>query len=254
MNENFTTTELLVQYLDGELKGDQLDAVKKSIEKNNATREELEKLRLAKEAIKSYGLKNKISSIHSEMMHKLNKNTVPKTGTVKNIFQYSMRIAAGVAIVIGLSVSYQYFTASPEKLFNENFEAFNLHETRGTVASPLEDIYKKENMQAVIQQFNTLNDPMPLDCFLAGNAFLTTRQPGKAIEAFMLLQLKNKTNNTHYFEEDTQYYLALSYLINNEPGSALPLFEKIHADKNHPYHKKISNWFLSKLHRLSHAG
>ncbi|MEP7141956.1 MAG: hypothetical protein ABI707_03745 [Ferruginibacter sp.] len=254
MNENFTNTELLIRYLDDELEGEQLEAVKKSIAENSAAREELENLRLAKEAIKSYGLKNKIGAIHTEMMRELNKNVASKKGMVKNIFQYSMRIAAAVILITGLSVSYQYFTASPGKLFDENFEAFNLHETRGAAVSPLENIYKNGNMQAVIQQFSTLTDPQPPDYFLAGNAFLSTQQPGKAIQAFLTLQLRNKTNNTHYFEEDTEYYLALSYLINKELPRAVPLFEKIHADKNHPYHKKISSWFLNKLHRLIPAG
>jgi hypothetical protein len=251
MSENLTSTDLLIQYLDGELQGEQQDLIKKNIEVNNATREEFERLQLAKEAIKQYGLKNKIGAIHIDMMRELKTDITAKPGIVRQLIRYSIRIAASALIIVGLAISYQYFTASPDKLFSENFAAFDLHETRGAAASPLVDVYKKGNMQEVIANFNALQQPQPQDYFLAGNAFLSTSQPDKAIQEFMALQLKNTADKTHYFEEDVEYYLALSYLKNQEANKAIPIFEKIHADKNHAYHKKISAWFIAKLHRLS---
>src|SRR5450631_3568493 len=210
MNENFTKTELLIQYLDGELDGDQLEAIKKSIDEDGPLRAELEKLYLAKEVMKSYGLKNKIGLLHSDMMQELKMNVAPGIGVTRRILRYSVRIAAVVVLLVGLSTLYQYYTVSPEKLFKENFQVFTLRETRGIPGSLLEDSYKKENMREVIQMFNRLKDPKPEDYFLAGNAFLSSHQPAKAIQAFVALQEKNRTNNTHYFEEDTEYYLALS--------------------------------------------
>jgi hypothetical protein len=250
MNENYTYTELLVQYLDGELDDVQSETVKKSLEENTSVREEFDRLSLAKETIKRYGLKSNIGSIHREMMEELKDVPLRKTG-VARIIQYTVRIAAIFILVIGVSTLYQYFTASPEKLFKENFRPFTLHETRGNTPSALEDAYKKENMSEVMRLFNTLKDPQPVDYFLTGNAFLGASQPAKAIQAFLSLQQMNKTNSTHYFEEDVEYFLALSYLANNEPAKAIPLFEKIHADANHPYYGKVGNWFLRKLHRLS---
>lgn len=250
MNNNFTTTALLIQYLDGELDEVGQEAIKKNIEADEAIREELENLRLAKEAMKSYGLKNKVSAIHTAMMSELKMDASPKTGVVRNLLWYSLRIAALAIFVTGSFILYQYFTASPQKLFSENFHAFNLRQTRGAAASPLQDAYKKENMQEVIQQFALLKDPQPEDYFLAGNAFLSTGQPLKAIENFADLQQKNKINNTHYFEEDAEYYLALSYIANSEPAKAIPLFKKINTDINHPYHQKVNNWFITKLQHL----
>ena len=250
MNENFTNTELLIKYLDGELDGAEQNAVKKSIEENTSTSQEFENLRLAKEAVKLHCLQKKVGSIHSEMMQELKQETTQhKPAVVRKLIRYSMRIAAAFIILIGMSVLYQYFTASPEKLFNENFEAFSLHETRGDASGSLNKSYQQENMQAVIQQFNLLKAPETTDYFLAGNAYLTTGQPDKAIQAFAALQQKNKTDNTYYFEEDTEYYMALALLANKQTVIAIPLFEKIHADKAHPYNKKIGSWFLTKLRK-----
>jgi hypothetical protein len=251
MNENSTQTELLIQYLDGELQGELLVAVERSIEENASVREEFENLKLAKEATRSYGLKGKISSIHTEMMQELKEDTVHKTAIIKKILPYVIRIAAVVIVLFGLSSVYQYITATPEKLFNENFHAFDLHVIRGS-SSSLEDLYEKGDMNGLIQQFNQLKSPQAKDCFLAGNAFLTKHRPAEAIEAFIRLEQINKTNHTHYFEEDVEYFLALAYLANNEAAKALPIFEKIHADPNHPFHLAVSGWFLRKVrHSIS---
>jgi tetratricopeptide (TPR) repeat protein len=168
---------------------------------------------------------------------------------IRKIYQYGVRIAAVLIILFGLSVFYQYLTATPEKLFNENYQSYNLRETRGVSANSLEFWYKKGNMDSLIQEFNGLKSPQTEDYFLVGNAFLITHQPAKAIESFLAIDQINKTANTHSYEEDAEYYLALSWLDNKEPGKALPVLEKIHADPGHPYNKKVSAWFLMKVKR-----
>ena len=252
MNENFTTPELLIRYLDGELDEAQSADIKNKLDQDPAVQKELENLRIAKAAIKDYGLKNKVALIHKEMMMELKEVTTSSSpAPIRQMLQYVLRIAAIVIFVTGAFIAYQYFSATPEKLFSENFSGFTIHETRGTALSPLKEAYQKNNMLQVIEQFKLLQQPEPEDCFFAGNAYLSSLQPAKAIDAFIALQQKNKTNNTHYYAEDADYYLALGYLANNEPVKAIPIFEKINTDVNHPYHKKVSNWLLSKLHRIS---
>jgi tetratricopeptide (TPR) repeat protein len=251
MNENSTNTELLIQYLDGELQGEQLEAFQKMLTENKALREELENLALAKQTVNSYGLKNKISSIHSDMMQELKIKALPDPGIRKMIFQYAIRVAVILIVLIGMSAVYQYITVTPDKLFADSFHAFALHETRGTSNTNLEDAYKKEDMEEVLRQFSQLKAPQAEDYFLAGNAYLSTHQPAKAVEAFISLQQINQSGNAHAFEEDAEYYLALSYLSNEEPSKAYPIFEKIYTDAAHPYNKEVSAWFLRKVKRLS---
>ena len=253
MNENSTHTDLLIQYLDGELQGEQLSAIKKDLQENPSSREELENLRLAKEAARSYGLKTRIGSIHTEMMYELKKPGVPKSKVIALISQYGLRVAAVLIILFGVSALYQYITATPEKLFNENFHAFDLHTTRGSSVTSLEDLYEKGDMTGLIRQFTNMKSPGAKDYFLAGNAYLSTHQPALAIEAFLSLEQLNKSINTHFFEEDAEYYLALSYLADHETSKALIIFQKIHANPDHPYHAAVSSWFLSKVKRASHA-
>lgn len=250
MNENSTNTELLIQYLDGDLHGDELEMLEKRLAENVALRDELENLVLARQAVKSYGLKIKISSIHSEMIQELKTKAMPDPGIRKMIFQYSIRVAAILLVLVGISAAYQYLTVTPDKLFTESFHAYDMHETRGESGTIMENAYKKEDMEAVIREFGHLNNPQAEDYFLAGNAFLATHQPSKAVEAFDTIQRINQSANTHAFEEDAEYYLALSYLANEEPARAYPIFEKIHAEAAHPYNKEVSAWFLRKVNRL----
>jgi hypothetical protein len=247
MNENSTNTELLIQFLDGDLPAEQLESFKQTLEQIPALREELENLRMARETVKTYGLKNRIGSIHAEMMGELKSDTNRHNGMVRKIYSYSLRIAAVILVLFGLSLFYQYASSTPEKLFIENYQAFDLHETRGGSVSPISDLYKSGKTDSVIQLFSRMKNPQALDCFLAGNAFLSQHQPGKAIETFLTLEQINQNTRSHSFEEDAEYYLALSYLENKEPGKALPLLERIHNDVSHPYHKKVSAWFLLKV-------
>ncbi len=251
MNNNFTNTELLIQLLDGELDTEQTAALEKNIREDASMADELESLRLAKDTVKRYGLQNRIHTIHAEMMDERSKDYKHnKPGISGKIISYSMRIAASVILLLGISFLYQYYSASPEKLFDENFQSFNLRQNRGNTATPLQDAYAAGDMKDALRQYSLLKDPSPENNFLAGNAYLSIHQPAKAIAVFLLLQQQNATANTHYYEQDTEYYLALAYLLNHQAGMALPLLEKINAGKNHTYHQKVSNWFLSKAKRL----
>jgi tetratricopeptide (TPR) repeat protein len=251
MSNNSTSTEQLIRYLDGELETSDANEVQKNIETDTAAQAELEQLRLAKEAMKAYGLKNRIASIHTAMMDELKENNIPRIGGTRKLFRYSMRIAAAIVLLLGVAVLYQYYSATPETLFHENFQAFALRETRGNAGSVLEEAYKKQSLPDVIQQYNAIQHPQAEDYFLAGNAFLGLHQPEKAIAAFTALQQQNTNSGVHYFEEDTEYYLGLAYMDNNEMAKAIPIFEKIHADTGHPYHNKISSWFLRKARKAS---
>ncbi|HCL83751.1 MAG TPA: hypothetical protein DIC22_07245 [Chitinophagaceae bacterium] len=182
-------------------------------------------------------------------MQELKENKTITAGKSGKPFQYGIRIAIVLVILFGISVLYEYLTMTPEKLFSENFQAFELNEAGDTTASALKESYKKGNIEAVIREFDTLKSPEPLDYILAGNAFLGTHQPAKAIQVFLAFLENPEARKTRSFDEDAEYYLAFSYLGNREPGKALPLFEKIYADPYHRYNKNVSAWFLRKLKR-----
>jgi amino acid permease len=254
MNNNSTNTDLLVQYLDGELEGENLRAAEQKIAADNQLAIELEQLGLAKAAVASYGLKKTVGSIHTEMMKELDTAAAPAGTGIRRIMQYTMRIAAMLVIVIGVTALYQFFSATPQQLYSDNYTPFSLHETRGAAgSSSVENLYKQGDFGGTMAAFSTIAMPLAGDYFLNGCAALSSGNAPEAIRSFLALQQKNKANNTHLFEDDANYYLGLAYLRNNEPVKALPIFEHIHADAGHPYHRKISSWWLQKLQRLANS-
>ena len=251
MNENSTHTETLIRYLDGELQGEELEILKKNLASDQSLREEFENLQLAREAARRFGLKSKINDIHSEMMPEMKANNPGRARVIKMFVQTSLRVAAVLIVLIGLSALYQYFTASPEKLFSENYQPYAMHEMRGESGnSRLQEKYKMGKMDSVILEFNSLSAPKPEEYILAGIAFLENNQPEKAIKTLQELIQKNTDSKTDYFEDDAEYYLAMSYLKNREPEKALPILEKIQADPRHPYNGKLSKWFILKVKSL----
>jgi tetratricopeptide (TPR) repeat protein len=157
----------------------------------------------------------------------------------------SLRIAFALFVMLGLFALYLYVTVTPKKLFKSYYHPYELHAMRGDPKNPaLVEAYQNGKMDSVIWEFNSMNAPQPEEYLLAGIAYLEKNQPAKAIETFKIIILKNEHSKTDFFEEDAEYYLAMGYLSNQESEKAMPIFEKIEADPDHPYHSFVSEWFL----------
>lgn len=179
---------------------------------------------------------------------KQNSTLIPKPGLIKKLFQNRLYATLILILLLCFSVLSVFLNSSMEKLFRENYLPYEVRVTRGiSGSSPLKEEYKKGNKDSVIWEFNTLNSPQPEEFLLAGIAFLESNQTAKAIKTFNALIEKNALANSDYFEEDAEYYLAMSYLKNQEFEKALPIFEKIQADPEHPYNSTVSDWFLLQM-------
>ncbi|MEP7231336.1 MAG: hypothetical protein ABI691_13840 [Ginsengibacter sp.] len=248
MKPDFTNTQLLTQYLDGELTPESAGQLQQRINTDKDLEEELENLKISLEAVKSFGLRGRVSAIHTGMMKEVQQQTLPKKGKIRNLTWYSLRIAAAVLIIAGSAIFYQYITLSSTSLYEKNFSSYTLHENRGADnKSVLQAAYESANYTAAINSFEKTPIKNTQDYFLAGNAYLYLDKPSDAIQCFLAIQQLNNQQQTHQYTDDAEYYLAMSYLKNNEPAKALLLFEQIHTDKNHLYNSKVSSWFLQKI-------
>jgi tetratricopeptide (TPR) repeat protein len=252
MNDHTEPIESLIQYLDGELHGDQLSRIEKEIDSDPSLKARLDNLLIVREGLKRYGLQQQIKAINREMIPQLMvqhpRAAVPTAG---KLFRFAFRAAAALILLIGLGALYQYLRLSPGNLYKDTYRAYSIGENRGEQnLDPVPPAYRNGRMKEVITLFNHQPDPAIGDYFLAGNAFLQLDRPQEAVNSFLALQRVNKKRATHIYEEDAEYYLALSYLKNGRPDLATPLFEKIHSDPGHLYRDKVSGWFLTKLHWL----
>lgn len=75
--------------------------------------------------------------------------------------------------------------------------------------------------------------------FLTGMADLELKRYNDAIEHFEQIMAVNAQAGTDFFQDEAQYYLAISWLAKDKVNEALPILEKIRADKNHLFHDKV---------------
>src|SRR5688572_1340580 len=102
---------ILIRYIDGELSTAEKELLEKELESNQALNEELENLRSAREAVRLFGLKQQVGSIHAEMMQELSANRRKFSGTGR-IVRYTIAIAASILLIVGAYVIYNFVTLS----------------------------------------------------------------------------------------------------------------------------------------------
>ena len=173
---------------------------------------------------------------------------------MNEIISYSNRLtkilysAAAFSLLLAVFAGYLYQKATPLKLFSENYQHYNRHILRGSSSfSALEDAYSNGDMDSVISAFKNTNTLVPEEYLLAGIAYLEKKQPKKAIATLKLMIQKNLESNSDFFQEDAEYYLAMSYLDNQEPEKAMPIFKNIQADKENRYNSLVTEWFMFKM-------
>jgi TolA-binding protein len=250
MNNNETNSDILVQYLDNELSLDEKTNLENQLKHDTVMQQELENLSLAKSAIKTYGLKKHVAVIHTEMMNEMGVKNSSSTqqSIVRRMVKISMKVAAAVFIAMLGLVIYQFTTITPDKLFASNYKPYTLSVNRGAVeTNAMEKSFQEKKYIAVITQFEALKEASTKENFLVGVASLETNDYKDAIRAFNNVLAKNALDKTSLLNDDAQYFLALSYLKNNEIKLATPIFEAIHNNTNHLYNDKVSNAFMRNL-------
>ncbi len=265
---NVTDTELLVQLLDGELTDPARRDLLERIEREPELQKEWEMISRYGDLLKAFGEKKKIAGIHQEMMTERKAATVTEAvpsveatsqptailrelNAPRRYFIYAARSAAAIILLVLVATLYPYFSSTPGKLFGDQFAAYSTAAVRGTETTALEADYQAGNWSKTIADYRHGSFESPKDHFLAANAFLQLNDPAAAVTALQQAAQANDHAGTHFLEPDIQYYLGLAYLAAGKPQSALPLFHQIYADDRHPYHEKISWWFLRKLNRLA---
>ena len=76
-------------------------------------------------------------------------------------------------------------------------------------------------------------------------AYLKTNYFSEAIVQFVAV-----TKSDNQYKADAEFYLAMAYLKTKNYAAALPLMQKIHDDKNHVYHERISSKQIREVQLL----
>jgi len=198
--DNFTQQqELLMQYLDGDMSQPEREEFEKRLSSDESLRLQLEDLQTAREAIKMYGLKQQVAAVHRERMEEIKPEAnVRKITNTRRIARFSLRVAAGIVLVAICFLAYNFFSLSSGKLYNENYNSFELSSVRGdneTRATEIEKAYWKKNYQDVIALSSKYPGASIKDEFLEGMSFLELDKPSDAIDVFINVLIRDQNSD-----------------------------------------------------------
>ena len=151
MIPNFTpNTDILIQYLDDELIPEDKLKLEEKLRSDAALRHELSNLSLAIKTVKNFGLKEKISGIHTEMMRE--RKPVQKAkgaGTRTMLLKSAIKIAASLLLlIIGYGV-FTYLRLSPENIIPSQVDPYTFRISRAPEVNELRQAYDQREYTKV---------------------------------------------------------------------------------------------------------
>lgn len=232
------------------LENDQVDDVSAEIDLHFA----------AAKAVQRYAVLKQVQSVHASFLYAnkaINVQSVPEVIKPKLIrmqqVKWVMRIAASIIFMIGGWFAYQYNSTSSSKLYTEMYQPYNVNTDRGMGEIKTHNMiqeFKEMNYLAVIKTFESLGGSNNREKFLAAIAYHETGKYQESANVLSKILLYNKETKTRLYNDEAEFYLALSYLKMKDAASAEPLLEAIRNNPNHTFHERVSKWTLTRLNWL----
>jgi len=251
-NSTHTMSEKLVQYLDGEMTGPEMEIMQQQLAAEKSLFDDLESLKATREAVKMFGLRQKVSGIHQQMMQEM-KAPARKISSSRRIIRYSIAVAASVVLIAGSLIGYNFYTLSSSKVFASQYHPYELGTVRdggNLPESSVETTYRERNYKKVTELYAAGNFQSAKEIFLAGMSFVEQGDNNKAIIELKKLIAENDTARSGLLKDEAEYYLALTYIRNRDYDFALDLLRKINDNPEHLYHDKVTGKLIRQVKML----
>ncbi|MBN9385273.1 MAG: hypothetical protein J0H74_31235 [Chitinophagaceae bacterium] len=232
--------QALIDHLDKSLQGEGSPEMEQMLVNDPEIAREWNYLLLAVDAIQEAGLEEQVATIKNDWKAQQAAAVKPTGGIVRRISRNMAKIAAILVLVAGGAAFYKYATISSGSLYDKYYSSYELNTSRGAAEEgAIEKAYHAKDWKAVLAGVNTAKRDNKMD-FLAGMADLELKKYNDAIEHFEQVIAVNAQSGSDYFQDEAQYYLAISWLAKDKVNEALPILEKIRANKDHLFHDKVA--------------
>ncbi len=240
--------ERLVDHLEGISTAEEKSLIEQLIATDPEWTRAWEDLKGTKTAILHFGLKQKVGGIHQEIMSERQSS---KQGVYRRMVRPFLSVAAALILLVGGYYFYRVYLISSEKVFETNYVSYDLGTLRGTDdhSSDLEQAFRKKDHTAVLKIYVKLDSVTNKERFLAGISSLETKDY-KSAKTFFNNIIKEK-QGTGLFKDESEFYLALTFIASKEYDQALPLLKKIRDEKQHPYHQEVDDKLIQDVKMLS---
>ncbi|HEY4208630.1 MAG TPA: hypothetical protein VGM31_17510 [Puia sp.] len=231
--------QALIDHLDNTLRGGPSAATQQMINSDPELVREYQFLQLAVDAIQDAGLYEEVAAVKGQWKIQQAAVVKPAGGMVRSISRNIAKIAAILVLAGGGAAFFKYATISSGSLYDKYYASYSLNTSRGAAEEDaMGKAYQSRDWNGVTALFSPAKRTNKTD-FLTGMADLELKKYDDAIEHFEQVLAANAQAGTDYFQDEAQYYLAISWLAKDKVNEALPILEKIRADKNHLYHDKV---------------
>jgi hypothetical protein len=232
--------KMLIDYLDKQLNQDESAQVENALYQDIGLTRELQYLNLAIDTVRLDMINQKVASIR-QSQGKKQRVEMKTPALLRNMYQVSLRVAAIIVLFFCVASVYKYATVSNQSFYNKQFTSYELSNSRGQKDYNAEaDAYQNNKWSEVISIYNAGANISNQQSFLAAMAEMQLSHFPKAITLFENL-LSSKSGNATYLEE-SEYYLSLAYLMNNEGNKAIQMINKIKANPHHTYYPIVSKY------------
>lgn len=241
-------TQMLIDHLDENVENRHTIDVDALIRHDREAAREWQSLCLAVDAIEEAGLNEQVGRVRNEWRTQHAAAVKSNGAKVRSLYRNVMRVAACILVLAGGAAAYKYVSTSSTNLYAKYYDSYDLNTSRGAGSQDaLVQAYTNKNWTAVLAAFDAAKEKDNKTYFLAGMADLELKKYPEAIERFEQVIAVNVHSGTDYFQDEAEYYLALSWLATKKVNEAMPILEKIRADKNHLFHQKVAEMSFTDL-------
>ena len=235
-----TDNEKLIDYLDKRLNQEESAQMETALQKDSDLNREFIYLNFAIDTVRLNAISQQVASIR-QLTEKEQIVAKPAPGILRNMYKISLRAAAVIVLFLCVASIYKYVSVSNRTFYEKQFSGYELSTSRGQDSHDAEaDAYQNNKWNEVISIYNAESNKSNQQSFLAAMAEMQLKHYQNAITIFENL-LNSKSGNTTYMEE-SEYYLSLAYLMNNDGERAIRLIDKIKANPNHTYYPIVSKF------------
>jgi len=216
-------------------------------------------LKVAVDAVQEAGLYQQVASVRQQW--ETQAETTPEVqqqdhppaenpagGVVRNMYRNMMRAAAIILVLLAGGAIFRYVRLSSSSLYSEYYTSYELNTSRGAAGQDaIEQAYTARNWNEVLTLSADAKTGTNKTEFLAGMADLELKKFDDAIAHFEQVIASNTHSGQDYFEDEAEYYLAMSWLAKRKVNEAMPILEKIKANKSHLFHDKVEKMSFTDL-------
>jgi hypothetical protein len=196
-----------------------------------------------------------VSRVHNTFIEKRNgfmADDSPYSRTIEpgRILKFWWRAAAVLIIAPLLAFVFVYNTNSSDRLFATQYQTYRINVDRTAsqeTGASLVHSYQQGKYEQVVKDYQALKEKGTREKMITAFAYMELKQYEAAVPLLDAVIRSNVLTGERLYQDEAEYYLALSLLKTNQLQHAYQLFDKIYVDDEHTFNGRVDKWFMLRL-------